>query len=266
MNIRVLIIGFGKMGKNYSKYLEGFGVEWLYYDPFVEGGLTELSNLNNYSHIIISTPSEKHHESYKKVFDLKFNGSVYIDKPVVVLDEYLNILDNKNVFCGMTERYNPAILKVKELLDLESLISLRFTRYSTVPSNIKTSVLFDLGIHDLDLYFYLLDLKVIPKEYNIFKTSKTCCVSIKENDILSTFEWSHESNKRERKLVILQKNIVYEADLIDQTVLAYEQDCVIRNLYIDKTQVLREVMCEFLNGYKCDATLSHKLMFDIINN
>lgn len=264
MNTCVLIIGFGRMGNIYSKYLDEFGVKWSYYDPFVSGGLKKLIKLNNYSYIIISTSPENHYESYKTVIDLGFNGSIYIDKPVVISDEHLDVLDNKNVFCGMTERYNPVVVALKELLNLESLISIKFSRYSTAPDNMKTPIIFDLGIHDLDLCLYLLNFDKFSSTYDVFEKSKTCCIMSKQGGVLSIFEWSHESYRRERKIIALQKDTVYEADLIDQTILSYEAGNVRRNLYVNKAQPLKRVMQSFLKGDQCNAKLSHEFMFEIM--
>lgn len=262
----VLIIGFGKMGRAYSKYLTEFGIEWSYYDPFVLGGLDELRDLNSYSHVIISTPPENHYASYQMVTNLGFTGRVYIDKPSIIFKEHLNVLNNTNVFCGMTERYNPAVELLKTLLDVEKLTSLKFSRYSTVPENIQTPVLFDLGIHDLDLYLYLLNLNEFPTKFDIFEKSKTCYILAKYRGILSIFEWSHESQKRERKIIALQKDVVYEADLIDQTVVLYGAECIIRNLYVNKAQPLEQILKYFLKGGSCDAKLAHEFMFAVIHN
>ena len=83
---------------------------------------------------------------------------------------------------------------------------------------------------------------------------------------MSLFEWSHDSHRRERKIVVLQKNIVYEADLIDQTLLCYEPNNVRQNLYIDKSQPLKEVMISFLNDGECCAKLSHEFMLSVMTN
>lgn len=262
--MKVLIIGYGVMGNRYAKYLDELEVEWSYYDPYVAGGIKELINLNIYSHIIISTPPENHYECYKQVMDLGFTGRIYVDKPIIISKDHMDIFDNDKVFCGMTERYNPAVIKLKELLDPKSLISLKFSRYSTVPANIKVSVMFDLGIHDLDIYTYLLNWNGYP-DISMFKKSKTHYVMTRQNDILSIFEWSHESHRRERKITALQKDVVYEADLIDQTVLSYEANCVIRNLYVDKFQPLKEIIQSFLNGDSSSARPSHEFMFKILN-
>jgi len=256
--MKVLIIGFGKMGHIYSQYLKGFD----YYDPFVDGGLQNLQDLNKYSHIIISTPPENHYESYKKI--IGFKGSIYIDKPIIVSENQLDIF-NGNIFCGMTERYNPVVTLLKKLIIVKDMISIKFSRYSIITTNIKTPVLFDLGIHDLDLYLYLLDYDKFPSMYDIFEKSKTCYIMAKQNNILSIFEWSHESYKRERKLIVLQKNAVYEVDLIDQTIIAYKDNGIVQNLYVPKAQPLKEVMKSFLNNEQCNAKLSHEFMINVMH-
>ena len=263
---KVLIIGFGKMGHIHSKYLFEFDIPWDYYDPFVGGGVDKLDNLDGYSHIIISTPPENHYDMYVCVRHLGFAGNVYIDKPVVIDSKYLDIFKDEKLFCGMTERYNPSVVTLKRLIDIEKLTSIKFSRYSTVPDNMVVPVLFDLGIHDLDLYLYLTEFSCFPKHYDVFEKDKTCYILANHNGVLSILEWSHESHRRERKITVLQKDIVYEADLIDQTVVSYEAGNVRRNLYVDKEQSIKRIISSFLNDERCDARLSHEFMFDIIEN
>jgi len=262
----VLIIGFGKMGHIYAKYFEEFGVGWDYYDPFVEGGRKELSGIKEYSHILISTPPENHYDTYKEIKSLGFEGRIYIDKPAIISREEAELLNDSNVFFGMTERYNPVVSTLKGLLDSDRLTSIKFSRYSTVPANMTTPVLFDLGIHDLDLYLHLLELKEFPRTYDVFEKSKTCYILAQQAGVLSIFEWSHESHRRERKIVVLQKDTVYEVDLIDQTIVAHEEGSVVRNLYVPKAQPLEKVMRSFLNNEECKAKLSHEFMLAVMYN
>jgi len=264
--LKVCIIGLGKMGHRYSEYLDEYGVDWTYYDPFVAGGLNKLEDLDKYSHIMISTPPENHYDSYQKVIKLNPTSKIYLDKPVIIKDTDLNVLENKNVFCGMTERYNPTVIALKQLIDIKELISIKFSRYSMVLDNIETPVLFDLGIHDLDLYLYLLGFDKFPGTYDVFEKSKTCYIITKQHDILSIFEWSHESKRRERKILVFQKNTVYEADLIDQTILLYGSNQIIKNLHINKGQPLGKIIKSFLDNECCDAKLSHAFMMKIMQN
>jgi hypothetical protein len=264
MSKHVLIIGYGKMGKTYSKYIDSFGIGWDYYDPFLEGGLDDLRSINKYTHVLISTQPEFHSGVYNTIKGLGYEGYIYIDKPVVITRD-LELLNDPKVFCGMTERYNPVVIALKELLNVKELTSIKFSRYSTVPENIKVPVLFDLGIHDLDLYLYLLETTCFPSNYDVFTKSKTCYIMSKHLNILSIFEWSHESYRRERKIVALQRDTVYEADLIDQTLVSYQKGNVVKNLYVNKAQSLEKIMRSFLNNDSCNAQLSHTFMFDILS-
>jgi len=266
MKKNVLIIGYGKMGHIYGGYMDEFGVSWNYYDPYMAGGLDVLIDANRYSHILISTPPENHYQVYRDLRTLEFAGRIYIDKPAIISHEHIKALEDENVFCGMTERYNPVVVILKKLLDVKKLTSIKFSRYSTVPENVTAPVLFDLGIHDLDLYLYLLDCDKFPPTYDLFEKSKTCYILAQQDGVLSIFEWSHESYRRERKIIVLQKNTVYEVDLIDQTLVAYESGNVRRNLYVDKTQPLKQIMRSFLNNDRCDAKLSHEFMLAVMHN
>jgi predicted dehydrogenase len=264
MDKAVLIIGYGKMGHIYSKYLDEFGIVWAYYDPYCEGGIDDLSEIVDYTHVLISTPPENHYTVYKQIKGLGFKGQIYIDKPTITSQAHMDIFEDDKVFCGMTERYNPVVGALKSLLNVKELTSIKFSRYSTVPDNMKTPVLFDLGIHDLDLYLYLLNFNDFPKMYDVFEKSKTCYILTQQSDVLSIFEWSHESHRRERKIVVLQKDIVYEVDLIDQTLVSHGEGSVIQNLYVEKGPALKNIMRNFLDNEKCNAKLSHMFMFDII--
>lgn len=249
------------MGSRYSKYLDEFSVAWDFYDPFVSGGIYNLSNLDIYNKVIISTPSEVHYDMYQQIINLGFKGRVYIDKPVVTKYEHLDVCDH--IFCGMTERYNPAVIQLKKLLDPTKLVSLQFTRLSLAPETFNIPVLFDLGIHDLDLYFFLMNLYRLPKKYYIFQKSRSCFLFFESDNNMLKFLWSHESQKRERKIIALQENVIYDVDLINQTILVYESDSVIKNIYVNKDQPLRLIMKHFLKNDKCNATLAHKFMLKI---
>lgn len=87
---RVLIIGYGTMGRIHAKHLSELGVSWDFHDPFVLGGVG-LDRLADYSHAIIATPIPTHHEVYRQLEE--FPGRILIEKPVVVLPEQLHVLD-----------------------------------------------------------------------------------------------------------------------------------------------------------------------------
>lgn len=267
--MNILIMGYGHMGKRYASYLDSFGYKWEYFDPYVKGGVKTLININDYTHIIISTPPENHYECYTKLD--KFNGSILLDKPVIINNEHIKIFDDKRTYYSLTERFNPAVNKLKDEMNLKEVISIDFVRNSNVNAVYwDIPVLFDLGIHDLDLYFHLSSEKSIPKVVHKFTNSKTYYVdAVSDSDILCKFMWSHESKKVERRIKVYQKNVVYEADLIDQTLIKYENDNKVTKIGMLKDQPVRESLLNFLNKNKIDRNeykLSHQFMIDLMGD
>ena len=133
------------MGRIHAKHLDELGVEWDYHDPFVAGGVP--LELQNYSHVIVSTPIETHYDVYKQL-DL-FEGQILIEKPVVCKKEHLGVLEDQRIFPGLVERYNPVSQK---LFQMENVVRLDFSRHAS--SNINP--ILDVCVHDFDLAFMLL--------------------------------------------------------------------------------------------------------------
>lgn len=151
---RVLIIGYGKMGHIHARHLTQMGVPWDYHDPFVPGGVG-LDRLLEYTHAIIATPYPTHYDVFRQLDE--FAGRILIEKPVVVRAEHLWVLEDERVFAGMSERFNPAVQALKARVRLEEIVSLEFCR------TCRAGDIIDVGIHDLDLFCHLLDLREVPE-------------------------------------------------------------------------------------------------------
>ena len=140
---KCLIVGYGKMGRIHARHLDELGIPWDYHDPFIEGGVA--LEPQNYSHVIVSTPLGTHFDVYESLNE--FQGSILIEKPVVIRAEHLHVLLDERVFPGMIERFNP----VSQLLLNRDITSLHFTRNASEPPPIC-----DIAIHDIDLAFFAL--------------------------------------------------------------------------------------------------------------
>ena len=261
--IRFLIIGYGHMGKRYGANLDNFNCVWDYYDIYIKGGVKDIV-LSKYSHIIISTPPEHHYDCYDKLRE--FKGKILIDKPIITDESQKMVLDDKRVSASMTERFNPVVSQIKELINKDNLISVEFIRNSNVNAVYwDIPILFDLSIHDLDLYFHIFDENTIPMVTDVFKKGKSLHLSVKsENDFFTKFTWSHECKKRERRIKIFQTDAVYDVDLIDQTILKYEDDNRVTNLGILKDQPMRTCLMNFLTDDRCDSKLGHNFMLQLM--
>jgi len=179
---KCLIIGYGKMGRIHGKHLDELGVDWNYHDPFVSGGVPLESR--NYSHIIVSTPIETHHEVYKGL-DL-FEGQILIEKPVVCEKEHLDTLLDERVFPGLVERYNPVSQKLFQMTNVDHL---NFSRHSSSDIN----PILDVGIHDFDLAFMLLG----ESNWTIQSvTDRNIEAQIGNTAVVFSFKKSHKRQRR----------------------------------------------------------------------
>lgn len=115
--------------------------------------------------VSITSPTRTHFELAMKAIDA--GVSVLIEKPITdsVADAEL-LLDRAKqqgvtVMVGHIERFNPAVVALKNLLDsnqLGSITSVIARRVGAFPTQIKdANVIIDLAVHDIDVISYLLN-------------------------------------------------------------------------------------------------------------
>jgi UDP-N-acetylglucosamine 3-dehydrogenase len=116
--------------------------------------------------ISIATPTETHTEI--AVEAIRRGIHTLIEKPVSnnINDVYrIRELADKNdviVMAGHIERFNPAVIRLKKLIDedgIGNIISLASRRLGG-PRLINVGVIFDLAIHDIDIMIYLVNNNV----------------------------------------------------------------------------------------------------------
>ncbi len=173
-NVRVGVIGVGRMGRNHCRVLStmrhvtltgitdfdaitGKQIAALYESTFYPS-VDEL--LPHVDAVVIATPTPSH---YALAMHCLAHGiHLLIEKPIaatVAEAEALVAAANASqliVQVGHIERFNPAYTELKHVLDDIQVAALNFRRLSPyVGSNTDVDVVLDLMIHDLDL---LLDL------------------------------------------------------------------------------------------------------------
>lgn len=242
--IKIGIAGIGKMGQNHLRELEsnkGFDIKALFdlhkdssfkYPLF--NNIDEFLD-NKLDVAIIATPTSTHLEVAREIF--KRVKVVLVEKPLALnLDEMLELKElakqyNVSVAVGLVERFNPVIIYLKNMLDVDSIISIDIKRFSPYPSRINDcGILQDLGVHDVDLLQFLSSKNIIQS--NI----KTCFINDKmredeaiiscelEGGIIANIHQSWNSHHRQRSLVIITKNATYEADLANFTLLKNKEN------------------------------------------
>jgi hypothetical protein len=287
MSNKVLICGLGRMGNIHKKYLDMLNINYAWYDPFINldekkdtirvFSLKDIS-ANNFTHVIISTPEGSHYDVYTNIKNGGFRGKFLIEKPVIINQDNDDIFQDDSVYCGMVERFNPVICELKKRIDTEKIISIDFIRCSIYSQSIqRVNSFIDVGIHDIDLYFYLTNINNI-EHYSMEKYSNTFSLTVLGNTpqkYIVRFLWSNETFARERKIVVRQSDCTYEVDLIDETIKKNTRpqniiDCrgvLSENLYIEKSSPIRNQLENFMRekSNSVCAKDSHKFYNDIVS-
>ncbi|EAI4297574.1 Gfo/Idh/MocA family protein [Campylobacter lari] len=229
--MKIGLIGLGKMGKNHLRELErNLKVKEIHlYDPFCKDEFKHFLYKNfddflkqNLDGVIIATPTHTHLDIALKVFPKIKN--VLIEKPLALnVDEILTLnqkaRENKvRVGVGFCERFNPAILTLKEKLLEDEIISINIQRISPYPQRINdVGVLSDLSVHDIDLVRFLSQEQILKaniyKSFHHYKFEDEVMISLKLENILASIHDSWNGQCIIRKITLLCKKHTYELDL-----------------------------------------------------
>lgn len=179
--LKVGVIGLGNMGKhhvrNYANLKQAkvtalCDVHEPTLNEFTEKyecegykTLDEMLDKATLDAVSITAPTKYHYEIAKKVIEKGIH--VLVEKPIadtVEKADHLCELAKKHkvtLMVGHIERFNPAVRKLKELVDqgaIGKITSLISKRVGAFPAQIKdANVVIDLAVHDIDIFSYLLD-------------------------------------------------------------------------------------------------------------
>ncbi len=177
--LRVAQIGIGGWGKNHARVLNQLDALGAICDIDLKR-CKEFSNLygiNCYDSIdellknedidaaIIATPTSSHAKIASEF--INSGKHVFVEKPLTYSSsdgEHLLQLARKNnvvLTCGYIERFNPAVMKLKDLVSSHKygdLIMLEFHRENRMPLHIKDAgIIYDTSVHDIDTANWLFD-------------------------------------------------------------------------------------------------------------
>ena len=203
--IDLVIIGYGRMGKrHYKELLENnlFNIIGII-DPYLKEdidikkiiNIDEAVKLGAFA-VIISGPTNKHIEIVNEC--LKHNLHILIEKPAFInYNDFISIDPKRysDICVGMIERYNPSLERLKSI-DKNVINHIFITRICKFPQNMDNSMLlYDIGIHDLDILEYLYgNIKIS----NIDETDGiVITLSIEKINVTININYSNIISKRE---------------------------------------------------------------------
>lgn len=168
------IIGYGKMGKIYDSLLEA---KYLVDSRPVSGRVyfQTTEELITYHQrvdlVIVTTPSNTHYEIAKKL--LVNSHNVLVEKPICLSSQEARELEmlaqksNLILHQSTLERYNPLVKFFQKNIPISQIRKIESFRFGPKPKRAYVEeARFDLGIHDVDLWFYLAK-KSVPWRINV---------------------------------------------------------------------------------------------------
>jgi UDP-N-acetylglucosamine 3-dehydrogenase len=187
--------------------------------------------------VSICVPTSLHKEVALNV--AKRDIDIIIEKPIAESElsalEIINAIQKRDLILmvGHIERFNPAIIKLKKILDsgkLGEIISLNIKRVGIFPPRIKDSnVIIDLAIHDIDISNYLLDSypdTVFARGGSALLNEREDYAEIflvyKNTNVLIQVNWI--TPVKIRNLTITGKRGYVELDYITQDLYIYENN------------------------------------------
>lgn len=177
--LKAAVIGAGKMGSYHANILQNLeGVELCAlvtktkgsaklkkkeYKVPVYNSCEELFSKHKLDFVTVSSPTIYH--KIHAIKALKQGCHVLLEKPIAISTEEANDIieaeerSGKKVMVGHIERCNPLVSMTKKLLDQEILGEIFLyegVRSGKMPDNPTSDVLLDRGIHDFDLFNFLI--------------------------------------------------------------------------------------------------------------
>ena len=247
---KVLIIGFGSIGRRHAKILKKnpniknvFVLTNQNCPSYIKiKSLREINKINP-DYIIISSETSKHFTQLNYIEKNFKNKIILVEKPLFEKNKKLTLKNNK-VFVGYNMRFNPIIKKIRKIILNRKIWSVNVfcgsylpnwrknIDYSKSSSAIKKKgggVLLDLS-HELDYLRWIFgDFKikyVINKKISDLKinTDDFLCLTGKfKKKIYLQLNLNYFTREAKRQILIDGKDLSISANLINKNITFYDK-------------------------------------------
>jgi UDP-N-acetylglucosamine 3-dehydrogenase len=282
--LNVAVVGLGNMGKhhtrNYAEIEQAALVAVCDTNYKLAQELAEKYHCNAYNSledlltnehldaITIAAPTIYHHTLAKEIIQKGIH--LLIEKPIAdtpkKAEELIKLAFQKNIILtvGHIERFNPAILKLKEIVTshkLGKISSIVTRRLSPLPPQIKdANVMIDLAVHDIDICSYILNKQPLKVSGALGKT----LLKDREDFAHILLDYGNQSCLIEvnwitplkiRTLSITGSKGYAELDYIKQEIFLYENNYTEKiSIPIEKKEPLKTEILHFIDCVKNQKT------------
>lgn len=275
--LRVGVVGVGNMGRHhariYSELSKEGKVEFVgVADANVERAKEIASKFKtnafgDYRDLIgkvdavsIAVPTSLHRQVAMEFIE---NGvSVLVEKPIAEsIESARDIIsaakrNNVTLMVGHVERFNPGVLKLKEILDEVSIgkvVTLTAKRVGPLPPQIKdVGVIIDLGVHDIDVMSFLLGRNV-RKVYaragsakNPLEFEDYAIIMLEFENATGVVETNWLTPHKVRTLTVVGTKGIAELNYITQKLILYNHEWV-KEAKVEFKEPLRNELEHFVD-------------------
>ncbi|GEK21655.1 Gfo/Idh/MocA family protein [Cellulomonas xylanilytica] len=242
---RILLVGAGAMGSLHARVTaQHAGAELVtVVDPRPEVGQAladrfgatwrpEIGSLADVDAVIVAAATEAHFGLAREV--LEADVPLLVEKPVTdQLPQTIEVLElsaarGVPIMCGLLERYNPAVLTARTMLD--SPIHVTGVRHSPYAPRIRTGVAWDLLVHDVDLALQVIGGDVAHIEAAVGHFHPASAAGAEdvveallrfESGAVASVSASRLGQRKVRTLTIHELDRLIEVDLLRRDVTVY---------------------------------------------
>lgn len=276
--IRVGVIGTGAMGQNHVRiYREMEDVELAGISDvdqqrveamavqFNTKGFTDYKEMfaEGLDAVSIVVPTKLHKQVVLDALEAGLN--VLVEKPIADTLENADLMieaakkAGKILMVGHIERFNPAVIKLKELIDSEILgkvVSISTRRVGPYNPRIRdVGVILDIGVHDIDIVSYLYGRRVnhvyavAGADIHSFEDHASIILRM-DHEFAGVVETNWLTPHKVRKLTAIGIKGVAYLDYIDQTVETHNNGWI-QKAKIKESEPLKNELEHFID---CVAT------------
>jgi UDP-N-acetylglucosamine 3-dehydrogenase len=277
--MRVGVIGAGVMGENHIRtYSQMGGVELVGIADIDEKRIGALSRqygtrgFTDYRELLkegldavsIVVPTRLHARVAR---DAIMSGTnLLVEKPiadtVANAEKIVECAEKEGIkmMVGHIERFNPAVIKMKELIDtgeLGKIVSVNTRRVGPYNPRIRdVGVILDIGVHDIDIISYLYDREVdevyaiAGADIHSLEDHASIMLRLGENKA-GIVETNWLTPHKARQFTVIGTGGVGYGDYINQTVFIHDKEWV-KEAKVEKMEPLRNELEHFV-GYCLDG-------------
>ncbi|MFP3909973.1 MAG: Gfo/Idh/MocA family oxidoreductase [Halobacteriota archaeon] len=215
--------------------------------------------------VTIAVPTSLHKEVALKAAEIGVD--MLIEKPIAEsLESAEQIIrageeNNVKIMVGHIERFNPAVVKLKEIVEqgvLGDIISIHGRRIGPHSPRIRdVGIIVDLAVHEIDIFTHIFGQRaeeVYAIAGNSFHTSEDYASILLRfpNNHSGMIETNWLSSKKMRDMDVIGSKCIAQLDLLGQKVNLIQNDGLVE-LEVDHIEPLKKELMQFINCIRNDV-------------